>query len=323
MQNATILDVAERAYVSRSTAALALSARGDKVSPGTRERVIAAATELGYRPSPAGIALRTGGGGDVAFVYHELSDFEMEHGAGPMWSRFAMLLGMDLGKAGYRLLMLPNTEVKPGPLAVNAVLAFAEADGQVQLPELAFGTPVWVASAAESTAPFARITHDFELITRQVLDHVSSGGAPNSGTNLRIAICIRGVVDPPFTYAMESELRKQTAATGIELTCQRIDPRVPDQRNAFEDLARAEAFDAILCWGAHPTEGFETTSHSYPQTQIVVFCENELTSEFDSRTPYVSFRVDDAAHQLAAVLVEAIGGGPAQDIALAHTFSHA
>jgi DNA-binding LacI/PurR family transcriptional regulator len=323
LRSPTILDVAERAFVSRSTAALALSARADKVSSKTRERVLAAARELGYRPNPAGTALRTGRGGSVAFLYHELSDFEMEHGSGPMWARFAMLLGMDLGKAGYRLLMLPKAEIGPGPLAASAVLAFAESDGHVVLPELAFGTPVWVASAAESAEPLARITHDFALITQQVLDHVSNGGDPNNGTNLRIAMCVRGVEDPPFTYAMESELRARTAATGIELISQRIDPREPDQLAAFEDLARTEAFDAIFCWGAHPVGVFRTTSQSLPETRIVVFCENELMPEFDPGTPHVSFRVDDAAHQLADALLETIGGGPAQDITLSHTFSHA
>ncbi|MEH3078462.1 MAG: LacI family DNA-binding transcriptional regulator, partial [Quadrisphaera sp.] len=55
---ATLVSVARAAGVSRQTVSNALHAP-DKVAPETLERVLAAVTELGYRPSLAARQLRT------------------------------------------------------------------------------------------------------------------------------------------------------------------------------------------------------------------------------------------------------------------------
>ncbi|TAJ48311.1 MAG: LacI family transcriptional regulator [Herbiconiux sp.] len=68
---ATLLDVAERAGVSRSTASLAFSGAGP-VSEATRERVMAAASDLGYGgPDPRARSLRQGRSGVVGIVFDE------------------------------------------------------------------------------------------------------------------------------------------------------------------------------------------------------------------------------------------------------------
>lgn len=68
---ATLLDVAERAGVSRSTASLAFSGAGP-VSAATRERVMAAAAQLGYGgPDPRARSLRQGRSGVVGIVFDE------------------------------------------------------------------------------------------------------------------------------------------------------------------------------------------------------------------------------------------------------------
>jgi DNA-binding LacI/PurR family transcriptional regulator len=56
----TSLDVAQRAGLSRSTVSQVLNGNGLRFPKETRDRVEAAATELGYRPSRAGRALVTG-----------------------------------------------------------------------------------------------------------------------------------------------------------------------------------------------------------------------------------------------------------------------
>ena len=56
----TSLDVAQRAGVSRSTVSNILNGRGDRFPTATRERVLAAAAELDYRPSLAGRTLVSG-----------------------------------------------------------------------------------------------------------------------------------------------------------------------------------------------------------------------------------------------------------------------
>ena len=58
---ATSRDVAEHAGLSRSTVSQVLNGYGDRFSAETRARVLAAASNLDYRPSQAARALVTGG----------------------------------------------------------------------------------------------------------------------------------------------------------------------------------------------------------------------------------------------------------------------
>ncbi|WP_102158815.1 LacI family DNA-binding transcriptional regulator [Zhihengliuella halotolerans] len=92
-QAPTLQDVADRAGVSRSTASFAFTGRG-RIAAGTRERVLRAAGELGYRANPAAQNLRRGWTGAVALklpVNTEAMAYYMEvtfgvveeaHGAG-------------------------------------------------------------------------------------------------------------------------------------------------------------------------------------------------------------------------------------------------
>ena len=63
----TIHDVAARAGVSKSTAAVVFSSPDD-VSPARRERVLAAAAELGYTPNAWARSLRSTSGGFVGII---------------------------------------------------------------------------------------------------------------------------------------------------------------------------------------------------------------------------------------------------------------
>ncbi|PFG18907.1 LacI family DNA-binding transcriptional regulator [Serinibacter salmoneus] len=70
MARATLADVARLAGVSPSTASLTFSGSGP-VSPATRERVLAAAAELGYTgPDPLARSLRRGASGVVGVLTH-------------------------------------------------------------------------------------------------------------------------------------------------------------------------------------------------------------------------------------------------------------
>lgn len=66
-REATLADVARRAGVSPATASRALTSRG-RASASTRDRVAAAARELGYVPNPAARALATRSGTRIAVV---------------------------------------------------------------------------------------------------------------------------------------------------------------------------------------------------------------------------------------------------------------
>ena len=107
----TLSAVAELAGVSASTASLAFSGSGP-VSPATRERVLAAAEQLGYGgPDPRAAALRRGRSGVVGVVMEDrLADAFRD----PM--NVAMLDGVadEAGAAGASLLLLTESGGETG-----------------------------------------------------------------------------------------------------------------------------------------------------------------------------------------------------------------
>ncbi len=65
----TLADVARRAGVSRTSASFVLSGRTDmRISEATRQRVLAAAAELGYRPNITARSLRTAVTGTIGLI---------------------------------------------------------------------------------------------------------------------------------------------------------------------------------------------------------------------------------------------------------------
>ncbi|MEU5088430.1 LacI family DNA-binding transcriptional regulator [Streptomyces sp. NPDC021356] len=72
MAAVTLKDVAERAGVSIKTVSNVVR-DAPKVSPATRERVMRAVRELGYRPNPSARRLRTGRSGLIALAVPELT----------------------------------------------------------------------------------------------------------------------------------------------------------------------------------------------------------------------------------------------------------
>ncbi|MCP2257867.1 transcriptional regulator, LacI family [Streptoalloteichus tenebrarius] len=70
----TLVQVAERAGVSLATASRVLNGGGRRVSAPLRERVLAAATVLGYRPNASAQALARNSSNLVGLVVHDIAD---------------------------------------------------------------------------------------------------------------------------------------------------------------------------------------------------------------------------------------------------------
>jgi DNA-binding LacI/PurR family transcriptional regulator len=97
----TIRDVAEQARVSVATVSRALSSP-HLVNHVTRERVIAVATELGYRPSPAARSLITGRTGNIGIVVPDLGN--------PFFTGVLKSVQARAREAGYALLVGDSDE---------------------------------------------------------------------------------------------------------------------------------------------------------------------------------------------------------------------
>ncbi|MBG0562291.1 LacI family DNA-binding transcriptional regulator [Actinoplanes aureus] len=129
MQRVTSADVARRAGVSRATVSYVLNdTPGQSISPGTRSRVLAAAAGLGYAPSAAARALRTGRS-DVVLCL--LPDWPIGDAVGELLGN----LSTELARAGRTFVVHPGSPAdRPvaelwKAITPAAVLAFAGFSG--------------------------------------------------------------------------------------------------------------------------------------------------------------------------------------------------
>ncbi len=97
----TIRDVAAAARVSVATVSRALSSP-HLVNQVTRERVLAVATELGYRPSPAARSLITGRTGNIGIVVPDLGN--------PFFTGVLKSVQARAREAGYAVLVADSDE---------------------------------------------------------------------------------------------------------------------------------------------------------------------------------------------------------------------
>ena len=119
---ATLSDVALRAGVSISAVSRVLTdAPGARVSPQTRERIKAAATELNYRPNFAGRALRSSRTNVIALVAPDLTNAFLTE----------LMLGVEeeVARLGYMLLLGRSEDLQPGGEMISRLLREGRVDG--------------------------------------------------------------------------------------------------------------------------------------------------------------------------------------------------
>ena len=92
----TMKDVARRANVSVQTVSVVVNASG-VVSPETRERILTAIDELGYRPQAVGRSLRTGATRTIGLLVADITN--------PFFARMADTVEDHAHAAGYNLIL--------------------------------------------------------------------------------------------------------------------------------------------------------------------------------------------------------------------------
>lgn len=94
-------DIAASLGVSEATVSLALSGK-PRVAEGTRQRVIAAANELGYRPNTAARALRTDATRTIGLIVSDV--------ANPFFGELAREVERHAGESGYAVMLCNSDE---------------------------------------------------------------------------------------------------------------------------------------------------------------------------------------------------------------------
>lgn len=175
----TISDVARVAGVSRTTVSHALRGLG-QVESGTRQRVIDAAAELGYRPSVRAQSLRLGTTRSLALM----SSMPAAVSAGPSRLGFFMEIAAAAAESallrGYSVVLVPPTETVDSPFhhldVDGAILVEPTADDalaeELRLRYLPFVT---IGRQPGGTAPC--IDLDARAGTTILLEHLRAQGA--------------------------------------------------------------------------------------------------------------------------------------------------
>jgi len=174
-RRATIIDVAERAGVSKSTAARAL-AGSSNITDETRERVLAAASAVGYERNHLAVGMRSGRSGLLGLVIPDITN--------PFWADVARGAQDRATKAGTSLLVFSSDWDPAIEGAHLTALRRARVDGAIINPVAdsfddldRFGLPfVFIGSSAERFPDVSSVGSDIGQAVRLGLDHLVSKG---------------------------------------------------------------------------------------------------------------------------------------------------
>jgi len=232
----TIYDVATAAGVATSTVSRAFSSP-TRVNAKTRERVLAVAAELGYRPNPHARALLSGRHHTVAMV---VSDITNPH-------YFELIRGAEMrARASEYTLVLVNAEESPRveydqiQRLVSSVDGFVLAASRLpdeNLRQIAAQRPVVLMS--RELSGLASVVLDHEQGCRQIVEHLASLGH-------RELTYLAGPANSWMAKTRWSALR--TAADDLGLAARRIGPFTPkvSQGGAAADGALNAGTSAIV-----------------------------------------------------------------------------
>jgi LacI family transcriptional regulator len=171
-------DVGRVAGVSATTVSLVLNGRDARISGTTRDRVLAAVDELGYRPNRTAQGLRLGTTSTIGFLTDEIA---VEPFSG------AMIAGIhDLAWEQRSLLLMVNTTRNPSRLRaavddlldrrVDGLIFAAMGTRQVDFPDVPGSTPTLLVNAFAAQAALPAILPDETAGGRAAVEHVLALG---------------------------------------------------------------------------------------------------------------------------------------------------
>ena len=171
----TIVDVAQRAGVSKSTAARALS-NAPEISPATRDGVLEAARALGYERNHLAVGMRSGRSGMLGLVIPDI--------ANPFWAEVARGAQDRAADAGASLLVFSSDWDHEREARHLQALRQARVEGVIINPVAdsfddlhRFGLPfVLIGSSAERFPDTSSVGSDITQAVRLGLDHLLSKG---------------------------------------------------------------------------------------------------------------------------------------------------
>lgn len=183
----TLGAVAARAGVSTATVSNALNGTG-RLSEATRQRVLAAARELGYAPAGTARALARGGTGVLGLTMTTYGDLPVPYTVIPYYAELTLGAMAAAHERGYMLMVMPSSlspwmwlttpmdgVIHVGPRADDPVRSILRERG---IPMISEGRP------PRPHACDAWVDSDHESGLRLLLDHLTESGAQRIGLSL-------------------------------------------------------------------------------------------------------------------------------------------
>lgn len=233
----TILDVAREAGVSRQTVTRALNDMAD-IAPATRERVIAAARTLGYRPNRAAQSLVRGAEVTVGLLVESLRN--------PYYSELASELSRAAASRGWGLILCDvgyeHTDAIGQRLApllrrVDVVVGRVPAGStsHLDIPSVSIDDP-------DDTLSGAAVTIDHAAGVEAAMRHLVEQGHEN------IAMIDSGPVPSPRCLAYRAALEEAGLPWSPRSEVRVEESHAGGVAAAAELLARGTAVDAVLAF---------------------------------------------------------------------------
>jgi DNA-binding LacI/PurR family transcriptional regulator len=234
-RRARLVDVAKAAGVSTTTASQALNGHG-RVSPQTRERVVAEASRLGYHPSAGARALRLG---RTKLVGFSIAPYRYTGAESPtIDAYYGMLINGSVVAAqrrGYCIVMIPPdspAEILDELPIAAAVIADTERDEPILEMLLALGIPVVCDRRPDDPRIRHTVDNDHAAAVREVFDHFRQQGTRRPGL-------LSFAADTAFRQACESTYQQWCASHRVRPHVARGHEGAGGQRAAADELIAA------------------------------------------------------------------------------------
>jgi DNA-binding LacI/PurR family transcriptional regulator len=264
----TMADIARHVGVSRPLVSIVM--RGaEGASEATRQRVLQAAAELGYRPDSLAQGLRSNRTRHLGVLFALRRPFEVEL----VEDMFPVV-----EKLGYHLLLGATTPVR-GQEAVTDELLSYRCEGLIvvgpelhghRLDPIAEEVPVVEIGRGVTRGPVDVVRNDDALGTRQAVDHLVAlghrsiafvSGGDNPGADDREA----GYREAMAGYGLASELRVvpggYTEDEGAEAAQRLLADRLPTAVIASNDLSAIGLLDCMLRAGVRVPEDLSVVGY--------------------------------------------------------------
>ena len=229
----TSADVARHAGVSRSTVSQILNGHGHRFPQSTRDRVQAAASELGYQPSAAGRALVRGASDIVVALIPDMT-------VGPALQDFLNGLTDDLARHGLTLLLRLASASPESTERMITGLRPAAVMSMLPLPERLRECIAGLGVRLVEPGPPGDHDVNVEIGRAQALHLIERGYHRVAYANLRDK--------RQDTFANERERGVAQACERHGVPCPRVVRLVPSVAEAVAALSEIEAGTAVACY---------------------------------------------------------------------------